>query len=100
MGRAGPRQRCEFDTGRLRMFHPPPPLAVAAEQVRESPDRRRKDAQLDAYLVGVPAAMRAFGLDADAMLPGTDETAALPRQQLKPRVVHADQTQVVLPGRY
>ncbi len=76
---------------------PQPPLAV--EQARESPDRRRKDARLDAYLVGVPAAMRAFGLDADAMLPRTDETAALPRQQLMPRVVHADQTQAALPGR-
>ncbi len=45
--------------------------------------------------------MQAFGLDADAMLPRTDETAVLPRQQLTPRVVHADQThQVALPGRY
>ena len=66
----------------------------------EGPDQWGQDPCPDFDLVGVPAANRVFGLDVNPVVPGTDEAAALLREDLAPSLVHADQTQVVPPGRY
>jgi hypothetical protein len=75
-------------------------LTVADRQMGEGPDQWGQDTCPDFDLVGVPAADRIFGLDVDAVVPGSDEAAALLREDLASLLVHADQTQVVPPSRY
>ena len=66
----------------------------------EGPDHWGQDTCPDFDFVGIPAADRVFGLDMDAVVPGSNEAAALLREDLAPLLVHADQTQGVAPGRY